>query len=53
MEKDIENYFSEFKNTLSKIQVTDGNNKAIDLINGLEDNINLIVSQTSKGNKMQ
>ncbi|MEK6599012.1 MAG: SIS domain-containing protein [Deltaproteobacteria bacterium] len=52
MEKDIENYFSEFKNTLSKIQVADGNNKAIDLINGLEAAINLIVSQTSKGNKI-
>ncbi|MEK7841358.1 MAG: SIS domain-containing protein [Deltaproteobacteria bacterium] len=52
MEKDIENYLSEFKNTLSKIQVTDGNNKAIDLINGLEESINLISSQTSKGNKI-
>lgn len=52
MEKDIEKYFSEFKNTLSKIQVTDGNNKAIDFINGLEAAINLIVSQTSKGNKI-
>ncbi|MDP2682588.1 MAG: SIS domain-containing protein [Deltaproteobacteria bacterium] len=52
MEKDIENYFSEFKNTLSKIQVADGNNKAIDLINGLEAAINLIISQTSKGNKI-
>ena len=52
MEKDIENYFSEFKNTLSKIQVADGNNKAIDLINGLEESINLISSQTSKGNKI-
>lgn len=52
MEKDIEKYFSEFKNTLSKIQVTDENNKAIDFINGLEAAINLIVSQTSKGNKI-
>ena len=52
MEKDIENYFSEFKNTLSKIQVTDGNNEVIDLINGLEDSINLVISQTSKGNKI-
>lgn len=52
MEKDIENYFSEFKNTLSKIQVADWNSKAIDLINGLEESINLIVSQTSKGNKV-
>lgn len=52
MEKDIEKYFSEFKNTLSKIQVADGNNKAIDLMNGLEAAINLIISQTSKGNKI-
>mgnify|MGYP001591398051 FL=1 len=52
MKSGIERYFSEFKNTLSKIQATDGNNEAIDFIHGLETAINLIISQTSKGNKI-
>ena len=52
MKSGIERYFSEFKNILSKIQATDGNNKAIDFIHGLETAINLIISQTSEGNKI-
>ncbi len=52
MIKDIDRYFSELGGLFLKTQVTDKDNKAIDFSDAVEKAINLIVNQTSNGNKV-
>jgi D-sedoheptulose 7-phosphate isomerase len=52
MKEDITRYFLELGGIFSKVQVTDSDNKPIELADALEKTINLMISQTSKGYKV-
>lgn len=52
MQDSIKGYFSNLKDTFSKIIVTDYGNKEFSLAEGIEKAISLIISQTAKDNKV-
>lgn len=52
MKQDITRYFRELGEIFLKVQAIDNNGKSIEIADGLEKSINLIVDQTQKGCKV-
>lgn len=52
MQEDVINYFKDLNNVLSGTLVSDGKDKEIALAEGIERTIELIISQTTIGNKV-